>query len=209
MKSKTLLVRMAFVRMLLESRNDYLPSPQVCSVYSSAIPGVTEGKETHCETCIGLGRVLRGKRITYCPTCDGTGWRKGNSKSQSFDSYTKEYDSQKHKPPVTQIALVNVSLPDESEGFYDKARSKRDTKGSYRELETQLVWLGNHYPSLSRLLMLVYDTGIIPRKHLTKKQKLGESIAVALLARRMRGRVIVPGRQYKEWKRIRNGSSGH
>ncbi len=210
---------MRLVRILLETRLDYLPSPS--GMRLASLPGPAPGKEVPCETCQRLGKVKRGLRITLCPSCNGRKWRKRRRGDPKYDSYTRDklsaadsssqVSAMRSKDLDAQLLQLqnDQRIREGQEENLDSQPSRlerRDQQGSYRELESALDWLSRKHPDLSRILSLVYDQGIISKDRLTIQGQVLETLAVAMLAGRMRGKILLPRHEYRKLKQERADS---
>lgn len=204
--------RNEIIRVLLRTRLEYLPGVQ--GMRLGAIPGEAPGNEVPCEVCHKHGKVKRKRNgwesFSYCPTCKGSGWRKASRGEQTYDPYTREkvtsYESP--NPPSMTSKQLDSSLErlrndsaaragvTRSEGRLEKARTRRDATGSYADLEKALEWLRGSYPELSRLLVMIYDSGLSPR--LSERDRFNESIAVNLLSHRLPKRLWLPSWEHRK-----------
>lgn len=205
---------MQYIRVLLQSRLDYLPAPRGMRVFESSLPGVSPGKYHPCENCRGMGRLKnKAGRLFRCLVCGGSGWRKRKKGEPVYDGYTRQKISTYDSPgkfstmsnksldsEIQRLAIFESLRSGESLGEISQFRNveKRNASGSYKELEIALAWLADYHPNLSRLLVLIYDTPLLSSKKLNPTQKIMESIAVALLAKKMRGRIYLPKWEYRK-----------
>ncbi len=209
---------MRLVRILLSTRLDYMPSP--AGMRLASLPGPAPGKEVPCETCQRLGKVKRGLRVTLCPSCNGRRWRKRRRGDPKYDSYTRDKVSDEQKGTVSvmssrdmdrQLSEISIDLAiregtSESVESQPSALDRRNQNGSYEELERALSWLSGSHPTLSRILSLVYDQGLISKDRLTYHGQVLETLAVAMLAGRMRGKILLPRHEYRKLKQERADS---
>jgi hypothetical protein len=186
--------RMARVRVLLATRNEYVPAPGSSTRSES---GIAASDFVPCPDCEGTGRTHRGRRP--CLVCDGAGRRRRVGDEQPWDFYTGAPVVQ-HTPALrsmTQHELdVSIARIDalfaEREGVIDherfgweRARQQRDRSGSYRKLERLLEQLRDVDERFVRVLSLVHDHGV-------RDPDGAEEAAVRWLAERMPRAIGVP-----------------
>jgi hypothetical protein len=206
-------IRSEYIRVLLSSRLDYLPTPKGMRVFQSALPGPAPGRYHPCENCKGMGRLKNSTgRLFRCLVCGGSGWRKRKRGEQVYDGYTRQKVAAESQDKVSSMSSKRIDQEistlqinqllregsDAGEDFFDSGRRLRDSQGSYKELENALAWLADHHPNLSRLLMLIYDQNLLSRNHLNPVQRFMEAYAVALLSRKMKGKVYLPRWEYRK-----------
>ncbi len=151
------------IRVLLESRFDYLPSTRSTMPVTNSGPA-GESKHVPCETCRGRGRLLRkgprrGTRVSVrCLACDGTGERLRRKADPAYDSYVgelrpegrarvmtaREYDDQIARLRADELARQG-RVEHERYGF-ERAHDARDRSGSYRELDAAVRELQRRAP---------------------------------------------------------------
>lgn len=189
-----LLDRMVKVRILVETRDDYLPQPHVTDL--GDVPGPAAGRRVPCEECNRSGRL--GKR--YCPSCDGFGWRKRSGHEPEWCEYT-ETTVEEATQPLGAAGLVSTNreidrlsasidriqaVLDAHEGVIDgerfaweRARTMYYRQGSYAQLDRGLARLRRAAPQIADAV-------------LTRRPLELEAVGVLFLAQTM-STVRVPG----------------
>src|SRR5207302_5741494 len=100
--------------------------------------------EVPCEVCHRHGKVKRKDRLTLCPTCGGSGWRKAKRKEQKYDSYTRWSVTTRESSRVPSMSSKQLDAALErlhndaasragvvrSESKLERSRNRRDATGS-------------------------------------------------------------------------------
>lgn len=200
--------RMRQVRVLLDSRLDYLPSVHVTDL--GDLPGPALSKRVPCTFCDRTGRIASRPVERHCPVCNGFGWRKRRAGDEEWDEYTET--------PLSEVQLGASGLPsvgeeiqrltssidriqadlDAREGKFDqaeqygweKARRSYYRNGSYAELDRALVVLSRELPHLHAALLLA-TAKALPR-HARYREWFVVEMATAYVAKEMRGQIRVP-----------------
>lgn len=149
------------VSVLVDSRLDYLPGPQLVSPASQS--GPAQGKRVPCERCRRTGKVLdRGiRKMIPCVLCAGTGWRRRRAGDESWDEYTGARLATNGETRSMTLREIEHELDRldrcerERQGRtahlryqFERARAARDREGSYRELERVLELRRHEQPFL-------------------------------------------------------------
>lgn len=159
------LIREARVRVLLETRLDHLDSVKVQRFGS--VPGSEWTTYVRCPDC-AVNRRMYG----HCGACNGTREVKKSMPAEGLPA--PSVPGRESDPVVRQLLR----------------RDKRDSSGSYRELELLLEKLGDEREVLRRVIFYVYDARLAKRDTLPRF----EAEAVSWLAERMPARIKVPRR---------------
>lgn len=179
--------RLDRVRILLDTRNDYLRSPRSCLPETE--PGPAASSWIKCPDCRGTGRRKRGLIGSHvCPSCDGRGERKRRKGDPEYDGYlgTVLGDASVRLSEPRRAAR-SVSEGDSLREPWERLREARDAAGSYRELERVLSLAPDGY---RWIITARYDHGLdVPERY--------ETEAVAWIAKTMRGPIKVPARYHK------------
>jgi DNA-binding CsgD family transcriptional regulator len=150
--AEALLDRVARVRILLGSMNDWLPTPQGALRSDS---GPATSRYVPCETCRATGWLRMRSGHTLCLVCDGTGAKRREHGDIEWDSYTGL--------PVAQAAALPTmpngrptpeEIVDESYAW-ERAHASYERHGSYKEVRLRLDQLGQERPPRGRLVRLV------------------------------------------------------
>lgn len=191
--------RVERIRVLLRTRNDYLPQPKTTEL--SSMPGPAPGRLTKCLDC----RSGRTKYGTECPVCHGEGWVPRRAGDIAYDDYTRErvVSEEDAKPRTMTMAELSVSISRleaeelarqgryEGEQFgWERARVARDRTGSYVELERALEEL----PQGSGRFLTLYYEGVICGPTADEV----EAILVRDIERRMPRNIRIPDWAYDE-----------
>jgi len=196
--------RMRQVRVLLDTRFDYLPSVHVTDLGDR--PGPAASKRVPCTYCDRTG--LTGSR--HCPVCGGVGWRRRRPDDEEWDEYTETplADAQlgvSGLPSVgeeiqrltTSIDRIQADLDaragvfDNAEQYgWEKARRSYYRNGSYAELERSLETMARALPHLHAVLLKTTARALPARP--PAREPVAVEIGVAYVAVEMRGPIRVP-----------------
>lgn len=189
--------RMDRVRILLETRDDYLPGPRSLELPAEA--GVAEGRRVPCE-CRN-GRIQKGSQVRLCLVCNGSAWRLRRAGEPAWDEYVgsrvggeetsqlrtmsrQELDETITRLERAELAREDRVAKDDLIGW-ERGRRARDASGSYEELERSLERLRVLAYTARRTLDLHYGAGMpVPERRL--------ELIIAWLAGDMRGPVRIP-----------------
>lgn len=190
------------VRVLLSTRNDYLPQPRSLELPSES--GVAGGRRVPCEC--RTGRVRRGKTVLLCLVCNGTAWRLRRPGEPEWDEYIgarvggaetktlrsmtpRELDESITRLRRNEATREGRVAADDLIGW-ERGRRARDASGSYAELERALELLRDRSYALHRLLDLIYGAGVA--LEMSEAMARREELAIRWLANTMRGAVRIP-----------------
>lgn len=210
------------VRILLLSRNEYLPSPPISRVYEGALPGPQASVYVPCEDCSRSGRVRNrqacvvcvqalqdGRRVNRrhgcspCPACDGGGERRRRRGEPQHDAYSglpldeavraREDDLLKH-PPRRWEPRSDVETAGLGEDPVWRRKASYESQGAYRELDQQLAWLDMAHQPRYELLMHWLDSQAQDGLWWSWSQEAERAVhdTIVMLTRRMRQPVRVP-----------------
>src|SRR5215831_15180782 len=127
--------RVARVRILLDTLNDYVPTPRAAVVPEA---GPSPSRYVPCETCRALGEIRVRGGWQLCLLCDGLGWKR-REKEPAWDAYLELPLEEAAQLPQ---AIVTRPVETSEDAFtWEKLRSRYDRHGSYQELRRQLDWL--------------------------------------------------------------------
>ena len=176
------------IRVLLRTRNDYLPTVRAKAT-PYTISGPAPSRKRNCPACDGIGKTrLRQK----CEACDG----KGKIALDGYVGRVASSDDRKPEPMSperreAELAKLKAELaiddPEESYGW-ERARSSRDKQGSYLELERALEWLRERDPLGWEWLLFVYN---YPRP-MSYNAEVREQELVGRLSERMPEKIRLP-----------------
>lgn len=204
------------VRLLLLSKNDYLPSPRISRVYEGAEPGPQASSYVPCDTCQQVGRMKnrqpcqlcldnRHDRVhgcSMCPSCDGRGERKRRRGEAQHDTYSnlpledavraREDDKLKHAPRTWSGVTYEGVDPLEDPVWRRKA--SYEAQGSYVELERQLEWLNLAHQPRYEMLAHWLDSQAQDGLWWSWSQEAEQGVhdTILMLARRMGKPIRVP-----------------
>lgn len=196
--------RMRQVRVLLDSRFDYLPSVHVTDLGDR--PGPAVSKRVPCELCDRTGRVSSRS----CPVCGGSGWRRRRPEDEEWDEYTETplVDAllgvsglpsvgEEIQRLTTSIDRIQADLDaraghfDNAEQYgWEKARRSYYRHGSYAELERALTMMARALPHLHAALLQTTARALPARP--AANRRVVVSMGEAYLAQEMRGPIRVP-----------------
>lgn len=204
------------VRILLETRFDYLPQLRIGELHG-AVQGPAESRKVPCDTCKETGRVTRGPWVTRCGDCDGTGLRRRRKDDPAWDEYVeanvaeiraedtrtisggfnlgediKRLDRELHKLRVDEYARAGIVADEEA---WVRRLDAQESHGSYAELRHGLRRLEGLCPRLRWAVRVVYELAVEADAPLAR---VLEPLAVAALARFMRGPINIPT-EYQEF----------
>ena len=188
------------MRVLLETRNDYLPGPKALELPSS--PGVAEGRRVPCEC--RTGRIQRGAQVRLCLVCNGSAWRNRRGGEPAWDEYIgarvageetkrprtmtpQELDGELTRLRRDASAREGRVAADDLTAV-ERGRKARDGSGSYVELERSLERMHQYAYGARQLIDLHYGAGIA----LDDASRARLDQAIAWLAVDMRGPVRIP-----------------
>lgn len=205
------------VRLLLLSKDDWIPSPRISRIYEGAEPGPQASAYVPCDHCESTGRVKnrqacqlcldnRHDRVHgchMCSSCDGKGERKRRRGEAQHDAYSglpldeavraREDDLLKHAPRRWE-GLRDDERLDMSEDPTWRRKAAYEAQGSYVDLEHQLEWLSlSHHPRYELLTHWV-DSQAQDGLWWTWSQEAEQGVhdTIVLLARRMGKPIRVP-----------------
>lgn len=204
------------VRVLLRTRNDYLPGPK--SQATGALSGPAPGRNVVCPDCRGSGRATRfqgllGSRV--CASCLGDGERRRVGAEPAYDSYvqatvgdesTTQRQTRSMTPRELDASIAHIdALFAEREGHHEhetfaweRARRARDRSGSYPEVEYLLGVMPDHF---AHVIHVVYDVDIPGAATVAPDL---EALAVRWIAERMPRNIRIPEWAYQdETERLR------
>lgn len=199
--------RMRQVRVLLDTRHDYLPSVHVTDLGDR--PGPAASKRVPCELCDRSGRyrVRAGSRV--CPACGGSGWRRRRPEDEEWDEYTETLladaqlgvaglpsvgeDIQRLTASIDRIQAdldARAGLFDQEQYGWEKARRSYYRHGSYAELDRSLTIMARGFPYLHSVLVQATARALPARP--ARNGKTVVAMGEAYLATEMRGPIRVP-----------------
>jgi hypothetical protein len=151
------------VRLLLESRDDYLPSPP--HVQLKAPSGPAASKFVPCEPCAQKGRVVYKGKERLCFTCDGTGSRRKRASDPEWCAYLgMPLLDARLLADATPYARRTVALTDEERErafAWERKQAVYRQHGSYDELERALERLRVESPSAWHAVTRHYTWGVV------------------------------------------------
>ena len=159
------------VRVLLATKDDYLPQPR--GVELASAPGPAPGRRVPCGACRRTGKVVVGrgptKRLRRCLGCDGTGWRRRRAGELGYDEYldregppkplsslsgpSRAMDAREVDHELARLhadALRREGVVSHERYGWERGREVRDVAGSYRELERAQQQVARAYPLVPR-----------------------------------------------------------
>jgi hypothetical protein len=142
--------RVARVRLLLDTLNDYVPTPHGALRSDS---GPAASRYVPCETCRRQGRVKSRSGLALCLICDGVGWKRREPGEAEWDAYVG-------LPVVVAAALPTMPAgsraPVNEDAYgWEQARQMHERYGSYKELRRQLDRLRREHAERHRLVTIV------------------------------------------------------
>lgn len=161
------------VRILLETRNDYLPGPPGSRIRKPGVPQDGSSR-VPCECRTGRVKTSSGSRL--CLVCDGRRWRRKQGDEPLWDEYLErrlgddvrpersmegfEIDNELER--LRSDARIRESRIDPKEKYgWERGRERRDRSGSYRELELVLEKMAQEWPEGRTLVARVYESGML------------------------------------------------
>jgi len=170
-------IRCEQIRILLRSRNDYLPS---AGQKSLSVPGSSWTAYERCPDCPSNRR-----RHGRCLACDNTGQVKIDKKPEKPIGGSEV--------PTTAKLLLKLENPEETPYAWERRRERRDQSGSYVALERLLELMP---PGLREIIALSYDCELM-------RPARREREAVVWLAERMPKRILIPKGLYAPVRELR------
>lgn len=185
--AEPLLDRVARVRILLGSMNDWLPSPQGALRSDS---GPAASKYVPCETCRTTGWIRARSGRFLCLVCDGVGWKRRGAGEAEWCAYTGLPVEQAASLPVMTTSRPQLTSTTIEESYpWERAHRAYERHGSYKELRIRLDQLGDVHRPRQRLIKLV----LVDKEPvaLAPEYEVEMSLGVTWIALRMRS-VRVP-----------------
>ena len=148
-----LLDRVGRVRLLLETMNDYVPTPAGALRSDS---GPAASRFVPCATCRRTGWVKARRGLVLCLVCDGVGWKRRGAGEEEWDAYVELPVAQAVELPTMGVANGRHD-PDTIEESYswERARATADRNGSYKQVRVRLDQLGQVHRLRHRLITVV------------------------------------------------------
>lgn len=184
--AEPLLDRVARVRILLGSMNDWLPGVQGALRSDS---GPAASKYVPCETCRTTGWIKARSGRLLCLVCDGAGWKRRGAGEAEWCAYTGLPVEQAVSLPVMTTSRPQLTSTVDDAYPWERAHQAYERHGSYKELRIRLDQLGDVHWQRRRLIKLV----LVDKEPvaLAPDQDAEMSLGVTWIALRMRS-VRVP-----------------
>src|SRR5574338_535439 len=148
--------RMERVRILLATRNDYLPPIRLST--PETLSGPAPSDYVKCLECRGTGRKRRGLlKSSVCGSCDGLGERRRRRNDPEWDSYLGETVADASVRLTVRVSRASsTNAIDESSEPWERLKAARQRAGSYDLLEQTLARAPDGY---RRVISYRYDHG--------------------------------------------------
>lgn len=185
------------IRILLRTRNDYLPSLRAKAT-PFTVAGPAPGRKRKCPACGGTGKTRLRQQ---CPACAG----KQTIEVDSYVGRVTSSDARKPEPMSAErreaeiqrlqssLTLAAGNVDPEEKYAWERARESRDRNGSYVELERALESLT---PLDRDFIAWVYDSGL--NVEVSRASQIREAKIVGLLSERMPSRIRLPRHLHEE-----------
>lgn len=205
------LPRTLAVRILLQTRWNYLPGPPTAKL-DGARPGPAASRYVPCDYCAGQGwlngvqpcRQLGDHRKSgkhncrLCPTCDGTKQRVARAGDEPWDAYAgtavtelEQAVRQAREEEARRASRRPLANPVETGYRWETDRARLEAQGSYRDLDRALEWLRDRHPIDHETVGLWLQHVASPQLHwFAMDRSLGR--ALKRLAGRMPSEIRVP-----------------
>jgi len=182
--------RVARTRLLLETLNDWVPTPQGALRSDS---GPAASRYVPCETCRRHGRVKVRRGYALCLACNGAGWRRREAGDVEWDAYLElpvEHAVALPTMPASRAAHTEPVPPEKESYSWERARATHDRHGSYKEIRIRLEDLGLERPVRHRLVRTV----IVDKEPVTLSpvDDVEMNLGVVWIALRMRSIRVPP-----------------
>lgn len=169
------------VRLLLETLNDYIPTPRSALETDS---GPSPSRYVPCDGCNGRGERRVAGGWVMCLVCDGRGERRREARDEPWDAYIRlplvDANELPREPPLG--STISDEIREQTYGW-ERVRRAYERNGSYRQVRVQLDWLSIERPQRFRLVQTVL-VDHEPRE-LDATMKLEMDLGVVMIARRI------------------------